>query len=219
MNQTTHPVAVEPVATEIDVGSGAPAPSPMRKIILLALGLLLILFVYHVLSDRFTPYTSQARVETFLTQIAPEVAGDVLEVGAKDNGAVKKGQLLFSIDPEPYEVAVRSAEANLSVALQAADVSVADVAAARAQITKQRADLSASRQLGGIVDSLVGQKGLARNTGYSSSSGQREVAGRPDASSSGSEESTGQSRRARIAQSQGPSGACSIGPGAPGPTQ
>ena len=165
MNQTTHPVAVEPVATEIDVGSGAPAPSPMRKIILVALGLLLILFVYHVLSDRFTPYTSQARVETFLTQIAPEVAGDVLEVGAKDNGPVKKGQLLFSIDPEPYEVAVRSAEANLSVALQAADVSVADVAAARAQITKQRADLSASRQLGGIVDSLVGQKALPETQG------------------------------------------------------
>ena len=137
----------------------------MRKIILLALGLLLILFVYHVLSDRFTPYTSQARVETFLTQIAPEVAGDVLEVGAKDNGAVKKGQLLFSIDPEPYEVAVRSAEANLSVALQAADVSVADVAAARAQITKQRADLSASRELGGIVDSLVGQKALPETQG------------------------------------------------------
>ena len=40
--------------------------------------MLLILFVYHVLSDRFTPYTSQARVETFLTQVAPEVAGDVL---------------------------------------------------------------------------------------------------------------------------------------------
>ena len=49
--------------------------------------------------------------------------------------------------PNPIELAVRSAEANLSVALQAADVSVADIAAARAQITKQRADLSASRQL------------------------------------------------------------------------
>ena len=52
-------------------------PIPMRKVILIALGLLLILFVYHVLSDRFTPYTSQARVEAFLTQVAPEVAGDV----------------------------------------------------------------------------------------------------------------------------------------------
>src|SRR4029450_3482336 len=114
--------------SEIDVGSGAPAPNPVRKVVLIALGILLALFIYHVLSDRYTPYTSQARVETFLTQIAPEVAGDVLEVGAKDNSTVTKGQLRFRIDAGRYQVAIRSAEANLAVALQAADVSVADVA-------------------------------------------------------------------------------------------
>ncbi|MFL6735393.1 MAG: HlyD family secretion protein [Sphingomicrobium sp.] len=165
MNDTSRAVAAQPVATEIDVGTAAPPSSPMRKVILIALGLLLILFVYHVLSDRFTPYTSQARVEAFLTQVAPEVTGDVVEVGVKDNGAVRKGQLLFQIDPEPYELAVRSAEANLSVALQAADVSVADVAAARAQIIKQRADLSASQQLGGIVTGLVSKRALPETQG------------------------------------------------------
>jgi multidrug resistance efflux pump len=155
----------QPVATEIDVGTGTPPPNPMRKIILIALGALLILFVYHVLSDRYTPYTSQARVETFLTQVAPEVAGDVLEVGVKDNSTVRKGQLLFRIDPEPYEVAVRSAEANLSVALQGSDVSVADVAAAQAAIRKQRADLAATRELGSIVNDLVGKRALAETQG------------------------------------------------------
>ena len=154
-----------PVATEIDVGPGNPPADPMRKVILIALILLLVLFVYHVLSDRFTPYTSQARVDTFLTQIAPEVAGDVQLVGAKDNGTVRKGDLLFRIDPEPYQLAVRSAEANLSVALQAADVSVADVAAARAQLRKQHVDLGASRELGGIVEDLVGKKALAETQG------------------------------------------------------
>jgi multidrug resistance efflux pump len=157
--------AAQPAATEIDVGTGTPPPSPMRKIILIALVLLLVLFAYHVLSDRYTPYSSQARVEAFLTQVAPEVAGDVLEVGVKDNGAVRKGQLLFRIDPEPYALAVRAAEANVSVALQGADVSVADIAAARAQIAKQRADLSASSQLGGIVSDLVGKRALAETQG------------------------------------------------------
>ena len=153
--------APQPVATEVDVGSGKPPSNPMRKVILIALGLLLVLFIYHVLSDRYTPYTSQARVETFLTQIAPEVAGDVLDVGVKDNGSVKKGQVLFRIDPEPYVLAVRSAEANLSVALQGADVSVADVAAARAQIRKQSVDLNANRKLGKIVTDLVDKRALA----------------------------------------------------------
>ena len=165
MNDEPAAVAQKPVATEIDVGSGKPPASPMRKIILIALALLVILFVYHVLSDRFTPYSSQARVETFLTQIAPEVAGDVLEVDVKDNTAVRKGQLLFRIDPEPYQVAVRSAQANLSVALQAADVSVADVAAAEAQLKKQTVDLAATRQLGGIVTGLVSQNALAQTQG------------------------------------------------------
>jgi multidrug resistance efflux pump len=165
MNDTAQAGRSQAVATEIDVGTAAPAPSPMRKVILVALGLLLVLFVYHVLSDRYTPYTSQARVEAFLTQVAPEVAGDVLEVAVKDNSPVTKGQVLFRIDPEPYELAVRSADANLSVALQAADVSVADIAAARAQIAKQRADLSASRELGGIVSGLVGKRALPQTQG------------------------------------------------------
>ena len=149
-------------ATEAAVAVTRPPANPLRKIILIVLALLLVLFVYHVLSDRYTPYTSQARVETFLTQIAPEVAGDVLAVDVKDNSSVRKGQLLFQIDPEPYQLAVRSAEANLSVALQGADVSVADIAAARAQIAKQRADLSASRELNRIVTDLVDKNALAR---------------------------------------------------------
>jgi multidrug resistance efflux pump len=165
MNADAQTPSNPAVATELDVGSGKAPADPMRKVILIALVLLLVLFVYHVLSDRFTPYTSQARVETFLTQIAPEVAGDVREVGVKDNGVVRKGQLLFRIDPEPYQVAVRSAEANLSVALQAADVSVADISAAQAQLTKQRVDLAANRELGGIVTGLVDKKALAETQG------------------------------------------------------
>ena len=160
------PPAAGPAPDQPTEGPAAKAPpSPMRKIILISFAVLLILFIYHVLSDRYTPYTSQARVETFLTQIASEVSGDVLEVGTKDNSPVRKGQLLFRIDPEPYQVAIRSAEANLSVALQAADVSVADVAAARAAIRKQRVDLAASRQLGKIVTDLVDQKALAETQG------------------------------------------------------
>jgi multidrug resistance efflux pump len=39
--------------------------NPMRTVILAVLVLLLILFAYHVVADRYTPYTSQARVVTF----------------------------------------------------------------------------------------------------------------------------------------------------------
>ena len=160
---TAQAVEAEPEAAPV-----GKKRNPMRTIVLVVLALLLLTFVYRVLSDRFTPYTSQARVETYLTQIASEVSGDVLAVGVQDNSPVTKGQLLFRIDPEPYELAVRSAEANLSVALQAADVSEAAVASARAQLAKERVDLSASSQLDGIVTSLVDKNALAETQGIRS---------------------------------------------------
>ncbi|MFL6733885.1 MAG: HlyD family secretion protein [Sphingomicrobium sp.] len=142
-----------------------PSGSPVRKIILVVLVMLVTLFVYSVLSDRFTPYTSQARVDTYLVQLAPEVAGKVTEVGAKENGHVKTGQVLFRIDPQPYEIAVKSAEANLAAALQDASVSAADVIASRAALQKQRVDLEASRRLGKIVTDLVAERALPETQG------------------------------------------------------
>ena len=149
MNDAAPATATQPVPTEIDVGSASRRASPMRTVILVALLLLLVLFVYHVLSDRYTPYTSQARVETFLTQVAPEVAGDVLEVGVKDNGPVRKASCCSASIPSPMRLPSASAEANLSVALQAADVSVADIAAARAQMRSSAPTCAANRELEG----------------------------------------------------------------------
>lgn len=143
----------------------AQASNPVRRIMLIALGLLALLFVYDVISDRITPYTSQATIDTFLVQIAPEVTGQVDYVGVTDNATVKKGQLLFRIDREPFEIALRSAEANLAVALQAAGVSAVEIGVAQAQLQRYRADLAASRELGRIVTNLVDKRALAVTNG------------------------------------------------------
>jgi membrane fusion protein (multidrug efflux system) len=120
----------------------------------------------------------------------------VLEVGVKDNGAVRKGQVLFRIDPEPYELAVQSAEANLSVALQGADVSVADVASARAQLRKQSVDLSANRKLGRIGSDLV--KNALAETNEIRPMPRSARPQRSFASPGGPRKGQGQSRRARL---------------------
>jgi multidrug resistance efflux pump len=156
-------VIAEPAGTEVTEIREAPAApaNPVRRIILIALGLLLLLYVYHVVSDRVTPYTSQATVDTLLVQIAPEVTGQVTEVGVTDNGPVKKGQVLFRVDPQPFEIALRKAEADLAVAIQGAGVSAVEIGVAQAALQKQRVDLAASRQLGKIVIDLVNQRALA----------------------------------------------------------
>jgi multidrug resistance efflux pump len=142
----------------------ADSARPLRRIVRLTLGVLLALFVYHLFADRITPYTSQAKVDTFLVQIAPEVSGPVVAVGVRDNQPVAKGHVLFEIDPSPFEIALRAAEASLAVAMQGADASAADVRVAEAQLQRQRVDLAASQQLGRIVLDLSAKRALSETS-------------------------------------------------------
>ena len=48
--------------------------------------------------------------------IAPRVSGPIKELPIKDNQLVHRGDLLYEINPAPYEIAVQSAKANLSMA-------------------------------------------------------------------------------------------------------
>lgn len=64
------------------------------------------------------PYvsTDDAFVRAAKESINARVAGQVVEIAVKDNQHVRKGQLLFQIDPEPYRIAVDRAEAQLGSA-------------------------------------------------------------------------------------------------------
>lgn len=144
--------------------SDAGGASQIQKTVKLTLAVVLVIFVYHLFADRITPYTSQASIDTFLVQIAPEVSGPVIAVGVRDNQEVKKGQVLFRIDPAPFQIAVQSAEANLALAIQAADSSAADIRVADAQLRLQREDLAASEELGKIVIGLAAKRALSETS-------------------------------------------------------
>jgi multidrug resistance efflux pump len=47
---------------------------PVRRWTLIVLGLIVVLFLYSLIADRLTPYTSQATVQAFVVRMAPEVA-------------------------------------------------------------------------------------------------------------------------------------------------
>src|SRR3990172_901630 len=101
--------------TEKNDGKTKAAPrDPVRRWTLIVLGLIVVLFAYSLIADRFTPYTSQATVQTFVVRMAPEVAGRVMEVNVSDNQKVKGGETLFRIDPQPFEIAREQAEAKLA---------------------------------------------------------------------------------------------------------
>lgn len=59
--------------------------------------------------------TENAYVKSEMIAIAAEVSGRVVEVGVRDNQPVTAGDLLFRIDPAPFEIAVARARAQMEV--------------------------------------------------------------------------------------------------------
>jgi multidrug resistance efflux pump len=59
------------------------------------------------------PWTRDATVRTYVVTMAPEVAGRIVQLPAKDNQFVHKGDLLLVIDPTDYKNALMLAEANV----------------------------------------------------------------------------------------------------------
>ena len=59
------------------------------------------------------PSSHQVRAMNYTIPIVPRVSGQVTEVPIEPNRPIKKGDVLFKIDPVPYEAALKAAEATL----------------------------------------------------------------------------------------------------------
>ena len=101
-------------------GDSAPspaAPKPRRmtapRRVGLIIGCIVALLILYVLLDHYTPSTSDAYVQAYVVQIAPQVEGRVVRVAVENAQAVRKEQLLFEIDPRPYRYEVEGLEAEL----------------------------------------------------------------------------------------------------------
>jgi multidrug resistance efflux pump len=79
----------------------------------LILTVLVVLIAYHAMADAYTPITSDAYVQAYVVQVAPQVAGQVVRVYAREGEKVKAGSVLFEIDPRPFEFKIAQLEAKL----------------------------------------------------------------------------------------------------------
>jgi len=59
------------------------------------------------------PATDDVRAMNYVIPIVPRITGQVTEVPIQPNRPIKKGDVLFKIDPVPFEAAVKAAEATL----------------------------------------------------------------------------------------------------------
>lgn len=116
--------AVTPVETK----------DPVRRITKYVLIITALIFVWYIVADRHAPWSDQARVQTYVIPIVPQVSGRVTEVLVKQDQIVFPGDILFKIDPSDYELAVENAEAALELAGQEIGAGMASVVTAQAQL-------------------------------------------------------------------------------------
>lgn len=134
--------SAEPASTAEQVAADRTrSRNPLRRWVGIILGLIVLVFAYSLIADRLTPYTPQGVVQAFVVGIAPEVPGRVSEVNAVDNQKTAAGAVLFRVDPEPYQIAVEKAEADVAAAGQSIGANTAGVTAAQAKVAEAHANL------------------------------------------------------------------------------
>ena len=103
--------------------------SPILVRIAVTLGMVaLALVVGAALWDYYmnAPWTRDGRVRADVVAVAPDVSGLVTEILVNDNQEVRRGDILFRVDPERFQIAVRQAEAIVDGKKAAAEQLSAD---------------------------------------------------------------------------------------------
>jgi multidrug resistance efflux pump len=116
-----------------------------RSLVLFFLLLIAALIAYYVLSDRYTPFTTDAYLQAYVIQVAARVEGQVAHVRVQENGAAKKGELLFEIDRRSFEHRVALLDAKRALAIQQVAQLESELAAARADDDRLAAEEAYAR--------------------------------------------------------------------------
>src|SRR5215468_4149366 len=122
------------------------------SLVVLAAVVVTVVLVLRRIDQR--PRTDDAYLQADLVHMAPDVSGRIIALEVRDNQQVKRGQVLFRIDPEPYRMHVDQARATV-LGLEATLAVTADQVAAQT--------LKADAAARGIA-SAEAQRALAAST-------------------------------------------------------
>ena len=92
------------------------------------------------------PFTANARIYFAVTPILPTVKGRVVEVPVQANTPLKEGDVLFRVDPKPFEYVVAQGKAALAEAEQSVKQLKASFDQAAAQAERANAQLQLAEQ-------------------------------------------------------------------------
>ena len=118
-----------------------------RAWVLFVILVIALLVAYYVLETRYTPFTGDAYVQAYVVQVAPRfqglnnlLGGWVVQVNVRENQAVRKGELLFEIDPRAFKQRVALLEAKRVETIYQVAQMESELAAAKAEEARLSAE-------------------------------------------------------------------------------
>src|SRR5215470_12069264 len=129
----------------VDMGTSAPVRKAIGRLIgVCIIAGAVVAVALTVWQWQVHPQTDDATVRANFIGVAPEVSGHIVELPVRDNQFVHEGDLLFVIDPRPYELALERAKATLLLTQKEVDALVKGVGVAEASITRATAQAGAT---------------------------------------------------------------------------
>jgi membrane fusion protein (multidrug efflux system) len=130
----------------------------LRTFLMLLVPTLLVLGGgYYWLTSGGSVSTDDAQVKQDIVSVSPQVNGQVVQVFVRNGAKVKRGDLLFRIDPQPYRVALEQAQAQLANAQLQTQVLRTTAAGTSGDITGAEANLAIKRNALGRQQALLRQ--------------------------------------------------------------
>src|SRR5713101_3643873 len=92
------------------------------------------------------PRTDDAYVHANTAALAAHVSGQIVQLPIRENQQVKKGDLLFVVDPRPYKLALDTAKTKLNLTEIEIKTLQATIDSASAQLTERKVEAANARQ-------------------------------------------------------------------------
>lgn len=108
-------------------------------------------------NKQFYPRTEDAYIHADIIQVGALVTGPVSQVHVAEHSQVKKDQLLFEIDPTPYQIALNQAKANLDVIKQKINAGKRSIEAVESTVKKTEAEAIRQKKQTARILSLMKQ--------------------------------------------------------------
>jgi multidrug resistance efflux pump len=110
------------------------------------------------------PFTTNARIYYAVTPIFPTVKGRVTEVPVESNTPLKEGDILFRVDPKPYQYVVDEKKASLTEAEQKVDQLKQALDKASAEVEKANSERQLAQENYDRQSELFAKKVVAQVT-------------------------------------------------------